>query len=97
MEDMMDYDIDFADRDCPKCGSHTLRRDCSCYEGYSYHSCGEDCCCCADPEPNVVCDLCDGHGWCNWCPNCGWDLLCNRYLNGRDERQLAAQPEEAKE
>lgn len=34
-------------------------------EGYSYHDCGEDCCCCLNPEDNVICDICDGAG--------GWD------------------------
>ncbi len=27
------------------------------------HDCGEDCCACADPEPNVFCDVCDGKGY----------------------------------
>jgi hypothetical protein len=35
-----------------------------CEDGYSYHDCGEDTCCCLYPEPNIVCDTCDGkHGW----------------------------------
>ena len=32
------------------------------YRGRSYHDCGEDSCCCLDPEPNVICDTCDGKG-----------------------------------
>ena len=32
------------------------------YRGYSYHDCGEDCCACLDPQPNVVCDTCEGKG-----------------------------------
>lgn len=47
------------------CGQHGAKqwRDCyNCDEGYSHHDCGEDCCCCLDPEDNVVCDICDGDG-----------------------------------
>lgn len=32
-------------------------------DGYSCHDCGEDCCCCADPMPNVKCDICNGEGY----------------------------------
>ena len=40
--------------DCPDCDEN----------GYSDHDCGEDCCPCADPEPNVACDTCGGAtGW----------------------------------
>lgn len=31
-------------------------------DGCSYHDCGEDACCCADPEPNIMCHVCDGNG-----------------------------------
>lgn len=50
---------------CGKCGNEMDWRDCyNCEEGYSYHDCGEDCCCCLDPEPNVCCDICKGkEGW----------------------------------
>lgn len=34
----------------------------NCDEGYSGHDCGEDCCCCLDPEDNVICDICRGKG-----------------------------------
>lgn len=87
---MIDYhdSVELSDKSCPKCGAYpTHRRDCGCYDGYSHHDCGEDCCCCLDPEPNVVCDECDGNGCLNWCPKCGWDLLQNRFINGRDERE----------
>lgn len=61
---------------CARCGSSCDWEDCeNCDEGYVGHDCGEDCCCCLDPEPNVVCDLCHGAtgryycmsdaGWCN--------------------------------
>ncbi len=39
--------------DCPGCGG----------EGYSSHDCGEDTCCCLDPEDNVLCEQCAGKGW----------------------------------
>lgn len=42
------------DEDCPNCGG----------TGYSYHNCGEDTCCCLEPEDNVVCDWCRGSGRC---------------------------------
>jgi hypothetical protein len=38
--------------DCPECQG----------EGVTHHDCGEDSCCCADPEPNVRCRVCDGRG-----------------------------------
>lgn len=48
---------------CPHCGSDVHWVDCeNCDEGYTGHDCGEDCCCCLYPEPNVVCDICDGKG-----------------------------------
>jgi len=37
--------------DCWKCGGEAW-----------HHDCGEDVCCCADPEPNVMCDICLGYG-----------------------------------
>jgi hypothetical protein len=48
------------------CGQHGHKQWVDCYncggEGYSDHDCGEDCCCCLDPEPNVECDICEGDG-----------------------------------
>lgn len=36
----------------------------NCEDGYSGHDCGDDCCCCLDPEDNVRCDICNGKsGW----------------------------------
>ena len=49
-------------------------------EGYSYHDCGEDTCCCLDPEPNVECDSCDGEGGWYICEGCGkWTCTCEPY------------------
>ena len=57
-------------RKCCKCGEELEWVDCyNCDEGYSGHDCGEDTCCCADPEPNVVCDICHGEGGFLICPN----------------------------
>ncbi len=49
---------------CKKCGSEMESIDCwNCGgEGFSHHDCGEDTCCCLNPEPNVECDICNGKG-----------------------------------
>lgn len=53
------------DCQCARCGSSVHWQECTnCEDGYSDHDCGDDCCCCLYPEPNVVCDYCDGYsGW----------------------------------
>jgi hypothetical protein len=56
---------------CKVCGGEVEWEDCpDCEEGYSYHDCGEDCCCCIDPQPNVKCHTCDGEGGWWRCFNC---------------------------
>ena len=56
---------------CKKCGSDVMWQECDqCEEGYSYHDCGEDSCCCLDPLPNVVCDVCNGEGGWYVCLGC---------------------------
>lgn len=35
-------------------------------DGVVGHDCGEDTCCCLNPEDNVPCDICDGKG--------GWEV-----------------------
>jgi len=56
---------------CKKCGTEVFWSDCyACDEGHSHHDCGEDTCCCLNPEPNVKCDICNGDGgwWvCTFC------------------------------
>lgn len=49
---------------CARCGSSCGWMECEeCDEdGFVDHECGEDCCACEFPEPNVVCDICGGHG-----------------------------------
>jgi hypothetical protein len=36
--------------------------DC-CGEGVTHHACGEDTCCCLNPEDNVTCATCGGKGY----------------------------------
>lgn len=44
-----------------------------CEDGIDGHDCGEDCCSCADPEPNLPCGFCDGVGGWWACGNSeGW-------------------------
>lgn len=48
---------------CARCGSSVVFEECDqCEDGYSHHDCGEDCCACKYPEPNVPCDTCHGAG-----------------------------------
>lgn len=82
---MSDY-VELSDETCPNCGHEAYERDCGCDEGVSGHECGEDACCCLDPEENVECDECEGRSYHCWCRRCGWDLLEKRFLNGHDER-----------
>ena len=59
---------------CKYCGSDADWVECwDCGgECYSYHDCGEDTCCCLNPEPNVVCDTCNGKGgWYKCLSECG--------------------------
>ncbi len=71
---------------CKRCGSDVLWQECEqCEEGYSYHDCGEDTCCCLDPQPNVVCDVCNGEGRWHVC------LGCNRpteYCSCEKEKEV---------
>lgn len=51
------------DPQCQYCGAAMEWEDCwNCEDGYEGHDCGEDCCCCLHPEPNVRCDVCGGEG-----------------------------------
>ena len=55
---------DTAPTSCALCGSSVVWEDCQdCGgDGFRGHDCGEDPCCCLDPEENVPCDICDGKG-----------------------------------
>ena len=55
----------FRDRiECPqcKCCEADLFECENCDEGFTDHDCGEDTCCCLEPDNNVVCDICHGNG-----------------------------------
>ena len=60
---------------CPNCGSDLEWADCDCEEGYSHHDCGDDTCCCLNPEPNVVCNICLGDGGWYVCHGCDIDAF----------------------
>lgn len=73
---------------CARCGSSMHWEDCEqCDEdGMSGHDCGEDCCCCLDPEENMICDTCDGEG--GWWMCLSDDEWCNAHpLPGREHVQ----------
>lgn len=64
---------DDADWDrCPVCGCDREWVDCwQCFGDGWFHDCGEDCCCCLDPEDdlNEPCPECQGRGGYRECPN----------------------------
>jgi hypothetical protein len=61
---------------CEHCEYELEWVDCdACEEGMGYHDCGDDCCPCLDPEPNVRCDQCGGAG--------GWYYCTNRDCAGK--------------
>ena len=44
-----------------------------------YHDCGEDSCCCLDPdEPNETCGRCHGTGHVEWCPEWSEQRPCTK-------------------
>ncbi len=51
--------------DCYQCGG----------EGLDGHECGDDTCCCLDPEPNEQCEVCGGVGGWYACPICTKDEI----------------------
>lgn len=53
-----------------ECGGNGWIQCWDCGGAGGYHDCGDDCCPCLSPEPNVVCTTCSGAGiW--QCPACG--------------------------
>lgn len=52
------------DCQCARCGSSLAFERCEMCggDGLDGHDCGEDSCCCMDPEPNLTCDACRGRG-----------------------------------
>lgn len=69
---------------CARCGSSCDRTHCpDCEDGLSHHDCGEDCCCCLNPEPNMTCDTCRGAG--GWWTCLSSDEWCKAHpLPGRE-------------
>lgn len=66
--------LDSAFKTCKICGDTLEWIECwDCGgEGFGdeFHDCGEDCCCCLDPEPGE-CPECHGEGGWSECPNTG--------------------------
>lgn len=56
------------------CAQHGKKTWVECWQcdatGKSHHDCGDDCCLCLDPEPNVKCDICNGNGGWYRCYTC---------------------------
>ncbi len=71
---------------CARCGSSCSDQRCfDCGgEGVNGHECGDDCCCCADPEENMLCETCQGKGhWWSCLSSSEW---CeSNPLPGRDQ------------
>lgn len=64
-ETVHELTVDVIEEDfCQRCGccNQDWEECTNCEEGYSSHECGEDCCNCLDPRPNVICDICEGKG-----------------------------------
>ena len=63
---------------CPECEWDLTWMDCGqCEDGMIGHDCGEDCCACLEPEPNMHCDVCGGAGGWYVCrnPQCETDTV----------------------
>lgn len=79
------------DCQCARCGSSAVLSRCgNCDEfGYSHHDCGEDTCCCVDPEPNVRCNWCEGEGGSWHC--CSGRAWCDAHpMSGREHIESTA-------
>lgn len=73
------------DCQCARCGSSVHTEHCEyCEDGFDGHECGEDTCCCAYPEPNVMCQYCNGTGTWHRCLASREWCLANS-LPGREE------------
>lgn len=51
-------------QECPICAAMMEAESCwHCLGEGGFHDCGDDCCCCADPEEITdICPECDGEG-----------------------------------
>lgn len=69
----MSYDDGGIDNVCEQCGLSLEWISCwSCFGEGGYHDCGEDCCCCLEPDEdlNIQCDVCEGEGGWLGCEAC---------------------------
>ena len=80
----LDDDIEYAEIQCPQCGSEMMRRDCTDCEG-GFRDLYEEDPLWYDEDDFEECDTCGGHGAYVWCRECGWDYLENRFINGKSE------------
>jgi len=70
---------------CADCGGEVELIMCDdCEDGFSHHDCGEDCCCCLNPENNVRCDTCGGDG--------GWYVCLSKCHENKNEVTSAIPP-----
>ncbi len=63
---------ELTDKWCEKHEQYYRTNDCcDCYGEGGHHDCGEDSCCCLDPEEIThPCGYCKGTGTLVWCPEC---------------------------
>lgn len=75
---MDDYEI--LDDTCDVHGCNLHDRECDdCSGEGGYHDCGEDCCCCINPEETTHrCRNCKGTGFIRWCPENSEQNPCNK-------------------
>lgn len=76
---------------CPICECCSLSYEPCDYcggDGVSGHDCGEDTCCCLDPQDNEPCDICGGEGGFQTCLG-----GCN-FVTNQKHRPLAERREE---
>lgn len=90
---MTDYsnDIEEAEESCPKCHSDLSWRSCSQCEDGEWED--TDC----NGTEYYKCDNCDGMGFHEWCRECGWDNIFNRFLSPKYEQEFFAKQAEIKE
>jgi hypothetical protein len=60
---------------CATCGTEREWRQCyNCEDGFDDHDCGEDTCCCLNPQLNTRCNICEGKGGWLQCWQCApWE------------------------
>lgn len=73
-DDARQEEDDILDPFCPLCHECMEVEVCwHCLGAGGFHDCGEDCCCCLDPDDdlNEGCPECGGHGEYLVCPDAG--------------------------